>query len=259
MSDLAKLQQQFVAFLQGQSSDFPALIGDQLPVPTQTRLNIYQNAYHMRLRETIDSDHPVLGTYLGDEFYDILVEQYIRLFPSKVKSLRYFCDSIPQLLAQQKPFSDHPILSPLAAFERILLSAFDAQDSSVIGIAQLANLPGEQWPALALEFHPSVRIFEEDINAVETWQALKGEIAPPAPTPRELAIYWLVWRNQERLTEFRHLPPAELVLIRHFQHGGDFQDGCELLSEYFPVEEVPANAVQFLQSWLTAGIVKSFN
>lgn len=258
MSDLAKLQQEFVAFLQGEASDFPSLISHQPPVATTTRLNIYQNAYHMRLRETIDNDHPVLGTYLGDELYDILIEQYIRLFPSKVKSLRHFCDDIPQLLAQQQPFSQHPILAPLASFERILLSAFDAKDSSVISIEHLASLPGDNWPTLTLQFHPSVRIFQESINAVETWQALKGEITPPAPKPRELSLFWLVWRNQDRLTEFRHLPAAELVLLRHFLSGGDFQEGCELLTQYFTVDDVPIHAVQFLKNWLTTGLIKGF-
>lgn len=255
MSDLARLQQQFVAFLRGKPSNFPTRISDQPPVATKLRLDIYQNAYRMRLRETIDNDHPVLGTYLGDDIYDNLVEQYIRLFPSKVKSLRYFCDGIPQLLAEQPPFSAYPILSSLAAFERILLSAFDAKDSLVIGINQLASVPTEQWPDIKLSFHPSVRIFEEKINAVETWQALKSEITPPTPLARELSAYWLVWRNQERLTEFKHMDAAEFVLLRHFQGGGDFTIGCEMLSEYIPIDDVPMRTVQFLQAWLTAGLI----
>lgn len=258
MSNLARLQQQFVAFLQGQQSSFPDLISDQPPVPTDVRLNIYHNAYRMRLRETIDNDHPMLGKYLGDELYDLMVANYIDHYPSKVKSLRYFCDAIPQLLAEQTPFSDHEILSPLATFERTLLSGFDAQDAPVISVNELASLPAEQWPELNIQFHPSVLIFEEAINAVETWQALKSEIHPPQPTPHPLPIYWLVWRNQERLTEFRYLPPAELVLLTHFKQGGNFADGCELLTEYFPVDEVPVHAVQFLQQWLNSELITHF-
>jgi len=255
MSDLARLQQQFVAFLRGKPSNFQTRISNQPPVSTKVRLGIYQNAYQMRLRETIDSDHAILGTYLGDELFDNLVEQYIRLFPSKVKSLRYFCDGIPQLLAEQLPFSKHPILSPLAAFERILLSAFDAKDAQAITVNHLTKIPAEQWPDIKLTFHPSVRIFDEKINAVETWQALKNENEPPAPQARELSAYWLIWRNQERLTEFKHITPSELVLLQHFLDGGDFTLGCEILSEYMPVNEVPLRTVQFLQAWLGAGLI----
>jgi len=255
MSDLARLQQQFVAFLRGKPSNFTTRISDQPPVATQVRLGIYQNAYRMRLRETIDSDHPVLGTYLGDDLYDNLVEQYIRLFPSRVKSLRYFCDGIPQLLAEQSPFSDHPILSSLAAFERILLSAFDAKDAQTIDVNQLASVPAEQWPDIKLTFHPSVRVFDEKINAVETWQALKSEIEPPAPLGREFSAFWLIWRNQERLTEFKHIDASELVLLQNFLDGGDFTLGCEILSEYISVDEVPLRTVQYLQAWLGAGLI----
>lgn len=259
MSDLARLQQQFVAFLQGQASDFPSRISEQPPVATRTRLGIYQNAYRMRLRETIDNDHPILGAYLGDDLYDILVEQYIGLFPSKVKSLRYFCDGIPQLLSEQAPFKAHPILTSLAAFERILLSAFDAKDAQVIGINQLASVPVQQWPDIKLSFHPSVRIFDEHINAVETWQALKSEIAPPAPTARKYSAFWLIWRNQERLTEFKHIDASELILLRHFLDGGNFATGCERLSEYFPVDEVPKHTVTLLQSWLSKGLITAID
>lgn len=255
MSDLARLQQQFVAFLQGQQSDFPVLIGDQPPVATDIRLNIYQNAYRMRLRETIDNDHPMLGKYLGDEFYDILVANYIDTYPSKVKSLRYFCDAIPTLLAEQKPFAEHPILSPLAAFERALLTAFDAADAATIGINDLASLPGEQWPDITLSFHPSVSIFEEPINAVATWQHLKSDKNPPAPLAHELPLYWLIWRTPDRLTEFRNITAPEMVLLNHFVNGGNFADGCDALAEYLPVDEIPQFAVQYLQQWLTNGLV----
>ena len=259
MSDLARLQQQFVAFLQGQPSDFPSLIGEQPPVSTDVRLNIYHNAYRMRLRETIDNDHPILGKYLGDEFYDILVANYIDTYPSKVKSLRYFCDAIPMLLAQHEPFSQYPILSPLAAFERALLTAFDAQDAAIININELATLPGEQWPDITLTFHPSAIIFEEAINAVTTRQHLKSEQAPPAPQPHEYPLYWMIWRTPERLTEFRNIAPPEQVLFNHFTSGGNFADGCELLADYFSVDEVPAHAVQFLQTWINAGIIAKLN
>ncbi|WP_435274707.1 putative DNA-binding domain-containing protein [Psychrobium sp. nBUS_13] len=259
MSDLARLQQQFVAFLQGQQSDFPQLIGEQAPVATDIRLNIYQNAYRMRLRETIDNDHPMLGKYLGDEFYDILVANYIDTYPSKVKSLRYFCDAIPTLLAEQQPFIEHPILSPLAVFERALLTAFDATDATTIRINDLASLPGEQWPNITLSFHPSVSIFEESINAVATWQHLKSDKNPPAPLDHELPLYWLIWRTPERLTEFRNITAPEMVLLKHFVNGGNFADGCELLAEYFSADDVPAHAVQFLQTWINAGTIAKLN
>ncbi|MGB1296661.1 MAG: putative DNA-binding domain-containing protein [Psychrobium sp.] len=255
MSDLARLQQQFVAFLQGQESQFPELIGDQPPVPTDVRLNIYHNAYRMRLRETIDNDHPILGKYLGDELYDLMVAKYIDTYPSKVKSLRYFCDAIPQLLAEQAPFNEHPVLSQLAAFERALLSAFDAADSSVIAIEQLANLPPEQWPAIKLRFHSSVAVFEESLNTVEIWQHLKSEQTPPAPVKHQYDQFWLLWRTQKRLTEFRSVSAPEVELLRHFINGGQFDGGCEKLSEYLPVDEVPQYAVQYLQQWLTNGLV----
>ena len=63
MSELARLQSEFVEFLRGNDNKFIDKVMVQPPVATQTRLDIYQNAYKMRLRETIDTDHPVLGVH----------------------------------------------------------------------------------------------------------------------------------------------------------------------------------------------------
>ncbi|NRA69924.1 MAG: putative DNA-binding domain-containing protein [Gammaproteobacteria bacterium] len=255
MPELETLQHEFIKFLTNQSQNFSQYISEQPPVDTDIRLGIYHNAYRMRLRETIDSDHPILGSYLGDELYDQLVLGYIEHYPSQVKSLRHFCANIPTYLQHQAPFSQHPILAELAQFERVLLSAFDAVDSKVVAITDLAAINPEQWPDIKLTFHPSTTIFTEHYNSVETWQALKSEQSPNPAVKHPLASYWLVWRNQQRLTEFYHQDPREQELWQHFNAGGDFAQGCEVLSQHFEPDQVPLQAVTLLKNWLSQGII----
>ena len=42
-------------------------------ISREARLHIYKNAYQMRLKETIDNDHELLGLYLGDDLFDQMV------------------------------------------------------------------------------------------------------------------------------------------------------------------------------------------
>ena len=64
-----------------------------------------------------------------------------------------------------------------------------------------------------------------------------------------------MWRNQQRLTEFYHQDPREQELWQHFNAGGNFAQGCEILSQYFEPDQVPLQAVTILKNWLSQGII----
>ncbi|MCJ8274909.1 MAG: DNA-binding domain-containing protein, partial [Psychrosphaera sp.] len=183
MSDLKTIQQAFMDLLQGKPSQMASHVQNQAPVATKTRLGIYQNAYISRLRETIDSDHPMLGTYLGDDLFDQMVPAYIEQYPSSYPSLRDFCQHIPQFLRDNAPFSEHPILAELAAFEQILINALDAADATAVGPEKLGTITPENWPTMKLRFRPCVQRFQAHWNCVQSWQMLKQEKPPPPPQP----------------------------------------------------------------------------
>ena len=51
------------------------------------RLNIYRNAYYLRLIESLQLDYEMLHTILGDESFDELARQYIHTYPSTYRSI----------------------------------------------------------------------------------------------------------------------------------------------------------------------------
>ncbi len=188
-ASLAQRQQQLMAYLQGHApmgkDHIHHHVVQQGKVATSQRLGIYQNAYNMRLKETIDTDHQILGRYLGDELYN-----------------------------------GHPQIAELARFERLLLCAFDAFDTDRATLNQLKSLAQDKWPNISLRFHPSVQLFVSSWNVVAMWQQLKQEQTPPDPVSEKNA--WLVWRNVERLTEFRPIDNTALAMLEMFQQGKNF-------------------------------------
>jgi hypothetical protein len=251
---LKQLQQDFIAFITSGENALAQRVVDQGQVSTATRLHIYSNAYRMRLREAIDNDHPILGMYLGDDLFDQMVAGYIDQNPSTTYSLRYFADQLPAFLQVAPPFYEYPLIAELARFERALLDAFDAPDSASITLAHLQQRPPESWPGMRFRFHPSVQRFDCQWNTVETWQALKKELAPPAPT-KQIDCCWLLWRNQDRLTEFLSLPLWHQALLNAALAGEDFAGLCELLLQFVSEEEVSPLALQTISQWIDSGII----
>jgi len=226
-------------------------------VSNQTRLNIYKNAYQARLKEVIDNDHPILGMYLGDNLFDEMVAGYIDYSPSNCTSLRDYANQLPQFLSQQSPFSQHLIISEIAQFERLLLDAFDAEDASRYSKDDLQKLSPSDWLALTFRFHPSVQLTSFQWNCVESWQALKKETAP-APAIKQ-TNNWLLWRNSKRLTQFRSLNEEEVILIRMILNGETFSALCEYLYNTSNDQDVSILALNYINSWLEDGILRSMS
>ncbi|MCO7227160.1 DUF2063 domain-containing protein [Pleionea sp. CnH1-48] len=254
MSELKKIQQEFISFLRDKDSSIAESIVSSDSDDKNTRLNIYRFAYEKRLSDAIDNDHPVLGQYLGDDWFADLVQSYLAKHPSQVFSLRHFCDALPEFLRIEPPFSEHPILSEIAQFERLLLCAFDAPEMPVQNIEDLQAIDAHVWPQLRIRFQPSVQLFIAHWNSVESWHAIKAE-NPPEPATEGVNKNWLIWRNQERLTEFRSISRDELYMLQTFLQGANFSFVCEGLLEWHAPEQVSMYAVSYLTRWLNEGIV----
>ena len=258
MTELIKLQEQFIHVIKGNDPvNFANQIVTQGSVNTLTRIGIYQNAYYLRLKECIETDHEILGYYLGDDLFDEMVLGFIKAHPSQYTSLRNFCDQLPEFLAQTMPFKEHPIIAELARFERHLLTAFDAADAKTINMENLKQIPPENWPELTFRLHPSVQRFKANYNSIETWQSLKQQQSPPQPEATK--NNWLIWRNHERLTEFISLTMSEYSMLEWMISGHNYAYICEQLTELLPEDEVSQSSVTSLVNWINRDIIRSFS
>lgn len=240
--------------LSGDGSAFRSVVSVSGKADAETCMHIYGNAYRVRLRETIETDHEILGLYLGDDLFEQMVNGYVTQYPSHYASLRDFTIRLPQFLEHQSPFGEHPILSEIARFERLLLDVFDAPDAIPATMDDLRALPTEQWPEMRIRFHPSVQLFTAAWNSVEAWNALKQGQAPD-PASHQPASHWLLWRGTDRLSQFRSLPPDECVLLFAALHGSNFATLCEIMAEWHGDESAATVILGHLSDWLDNGII----
>jgi hypothetical protein len=252
---LKALQQQMMSYLMDDKLAIAKQVVEHGGISREVRLHIYKNAYHMRLKETIDNDHQILGMYLGDDLFDKMVTDYTKAYPSNNTSLRHFADSLPHFLTYHAPFQDYPLISELAHFERLLMVAFDAKDAERFTRENLLAIPHHEWPDLVFRFHPSVQIASFHFNAVETWQALKQEKTPEPAI--QVKNTWLLWRNEDRLTQFRSIPEQEHCLITMMLNGSDFSSLCDHLLAQELSDDVSQLALNYLLTWLDDGILAS--
>jgi hypothetical protein len=258
MANLPDLQQRFLNYLLHADDSIANDIVGGSHDERARRLSIYFNAYRIRLRGSIEIDHPVLGVYLGDDGFETLASAYIAKHRSANTSLRHFCDQLPEFLRTEPPFADILVLSEIARFERALMDVFDAADAQVIDMSALSDIPAEQWPELTLQLHPSFRCFVTEWNCVEIWRAIKAERTPPDAVCADKQA-WLLWRNTDRLSEFRSVSVDEYEVLRTAAEGGTFAVLCEVLLEWHSPEDVASRAWSLLGKWVDSGLITATN
>jgi hypothetical protein len=260
MSHLAKIQTDFQAYLfdDVKGAAFKSQIIDDAKVGARKRLSIYYDAYRFRIIEALATAYPKLHVMLGDELFDQTARSYIDQFPSTYRNMRWVGGNMQTHLKNTLP--QHPIAAEMAAFEWALGLAFDAEDSPILGLQDLAAVPPENWVALKFSFHPSLQLLNLKWNVVQIWNALEKEEPPPAIAKTDEAS--LVWRKGVSLesglnSHFRSLDAAEYAALQLVILGASFGALCEKLQENASEEEATMQAAQYLAGWLNEGLIST--
>jgi len=222
------------------------------------RLEIYHNAYRLRLIDTLSNDYPALKFYMGEDVFGELAREFIAVHPSHHPSLRWLGEKLPQFLRAHNNWQEKTHLAELAEFEWAQITAFDAADTSLTTLEHLRSLPPEDWMTLQLQFHPSVQLLDFYSNAPEQWNcAIKDEVAVEINNSAELQT-WLIWREDLQVL-YRPLEIAEAWALNNFRQQKDFSDVCNGLCEWFAEEQVPMQTARYLQMWINNGLITTIN
>jgi len=217
-------------------------------------LNVYRDAYTLRLIDVVGNDHEQLRRYLGMDDFRALAAGYIAAHPSHHPNARWFARGLPDYLKSAEAFADRPELAELAALERALNDAFDAEDACVLRMADLAALPPAEWAGVAFVRHPSATCLKPYTNAAALWKALKaGDDPPPAarlPEPARI----VVWRN-ETIAMFREFPPDEAMMWELIGEGATFGRVCEMMAVFGGADGAAMRAAGILKTWLDVGLL----
>lgn len=251
---LAELQLALQDFLLDKPVDASALTLETPSFSKQERLQIYHEAYRLRLIDALRNDYPALEAYVGDDEFIALTTEFIAQHPSHHPSLRWLGEKLPIFLRQHAHWKEHIEVVELAEFEWRQVMAFDAADTSLASIDVLRTLPPEQWMTLKLELHPSLQLIQCYSNAPTLWNALTKDKTAIAIELTQTAQAWLMWRENLQVV-YRPIEGTEAWALNAFLTQKNFADVCEGLCEWIAAEQVPAQVAQYLQHWIRGGLV----
>jgi hypothetical protein len=290
MTALARLQAEFRAWMQQapvvpgglrsgdnapvlavQSAAIRARVCDTTRATRDVLLDVYRQAYALRLIEALQTDYPGVHAMAGPVGFDAMARGYVRVHPSRHASVRWFGREFAAFLATTAPFSESPALADMARFEWAMGEAFDAEDAVPLTFGDLAGLPADAWNALHLEFVPSLRRLALRYEAPQAWLR-RDDVEPGAlevlPSPAAPpGVDWLLWRSApDGETQFRSMDADEAWMIDGARAGTAFPALCDGLAAFAPrgatADDTDATALWaaeraagLLRAWVDAGMV----
>jgi len=251
---LAELQAAVQNFLLDKSNNAENLTLETPAFPRSERLNIYYQAYRLRLIDAMRNDFPALEKYLGEEKFIELANDYITQHPSHNPSLRWLSEHVVKFLRTHHNWNKKLEWQELAAFEWAQVMVFDAPEEATVTIDNIRELPPDRWMNLRLVCHPAMQILQCKTNAPECWSSLIKDDKKIEFIRHKEIQNWLIWRDDLQVV-YRPLNKPETWALETFSNQQTFADVCNGLCEWFEEEQVPMQAAQYLQQWIRSGLI----
>lgn len=257
MSQLADLQQRFQQCLLHPQEDLihPWIAAGGRANPTR-QLAAYIHAYPARLKEALANDYPALLMAIGEKAFDALAQAYLETHPSRFYSLRDFGGQLAAFITTARDDQGRPWLAELAKFEWSLGLAFDAADSPLAGIEDMAVIAPSDWPKLCFDPHPSLQRLDLTWNTVSLWTTLTAATPQPITAIQGESVAWLIWREQ-LTNRFRSLETDEQAALDSMRSGDSFAMLCDILTAHWDADAVPLRAATLLKGWLEHGLIRA--
>jgi hypothetical protein len=212
-------------------------------------LGAYYNAYRLRLIECLATDFAGLRKEIGEEAFEYLVLDYLKLYPSQQPSIRWVGQHMTEFLDHSE-HDEHEFLTELAEFEWTQGLCFDAPaDQSSFTLNDMASIAPDQWPMMRFQFQPSMCWLDLHWNVPPYWIALDKDEEPLEKKHDEIPTRWLMWRR-EFSPSWRSLDVAEAWAIEAASQGANFAELCEGLLEWIGDAEVAMAAAGYLKQWI---------
>jgi hypothetical protein len=254
MTSLAQLQHDFQAYVLGADSAVAASVTADARASAETRLRIYEDAYHVRLEEALGVTYPAVRNAMGPQAFAECVRNFSLVQPSSFRSIRYYGAALSDFLAAQVRGVRGQGLGELAHWEWLLADAFDGEDSQVVALSDLASIDPADWPRLQFDFVPTLRRISISTNAVRWWR--ERESTATRRWRRQRAVEWMIWRRDLKV-HFRSLAADETHALQLAVAGETFAAICKSLEEFKGGDEgfAALRAATLLRDWIQEGLI----
>ena len=254
--------------LQVEPETLENMISRSQALSSAERLNVYANAYHLRLLECLREEYTITAQAIGQETFEGLAFGYLQTYPSHSYTLGQLGSQFPRYLSETRlhaaaapssPAHWPDVIIELATFERAIHEVFDGPGIEHLpppNWEPLWNCPPDQWSSLRLSPAPCLRLLHFQHSLNDYYTSLRDET--PAPFPTATACYLALHRLDFRVRRFELTRP-QFSLLASLAYGHNLGDA--LAETFSQLAEETADEATFaaqLREWFALWTSQTF-
>lgn len=217
------------------------------------RLQIYSNAYILRLREVLTKDFPITFKLVGESRFPIIVEQYLNEYPSLSFNISEVGRWFPLFLSRHSLSTSLPYLSDLASFEWLIGTTYFSVCLPPLNSESLSELSAEAWEKARLTINPTIRFFETKWPLNVIWESHHKNPNDPLPDLGKAPSILLVHRFEESGVGVKPLNTTQLEILKRLQEGKTLGEACDV---FFSDGDDPNELMGWFRDWVETGLFR---
>ncbi|MGA8051539.1 MAG: DNA-binding domain-containing protein [Burkholderiales bacterium] len=195
MSELRALQHAFGASLGSvDGARANASIFRGAPERVLARLAVYRGNVVGAAGKALAGAYPIVVKIVGEEFFEGLAREYLRVHPSVGGDLNEFGESFAEFVAGFPHTQDLPYLADVARMEWLAHRAHYAADAEALDLGRLGAVPEEAYGRLRLSLAPGCALMASCWPLARVWEVhqddFEGEFSVDLDSgPQRILIY----------------------------------------------------------------------
>lgn len=239
------------------------VLADEIPVPRLLGMQVYNNAYFARLRDTLHDEFPTLAAVTTDDGFTAIAADYLQKHPSSEPSVnrlgRHLSQHLKNTTIENFDFGVSLIaLSDIASLDDTRSATFiHSAREHVLPLSALGELSPDQWEQVRFEWNPTLSVLQTTFDIAPLWAAINSVENETEPTPpSQQATSIRVWRHQN-LVHHEVMNDQEASLLACMQGGTSFAAAAQQTAESSKItlEESTTFAITTLAKWTGQGLV----
>ena len=213
----------------------------------KTRIQVYSDAYFLRLRDVLREDFPRVAALLGTDQFDHIAVNYLEKFPSQQPSVRHLGRALAEFLRCRE---DMPrCVADLAELEWARVEVFDAPDATCATIEDLVSVLADDWPALRFRAIPAMQTLRVQYPVHRLWSG--GEFLEVSAVETSLRV----WRKSDYEVLHAPMDARESAALHKMISGEPFAAICETFAD-LPETQAAKETTGLLARWIEDGIIR---
>lgn len=250
---LAELQQSLRASVTQRTPVDLGAIVDGPRVSAQDRLQVYTDAYRLRLLDSLTCDFPATRRALGHVLFERLATDYLEKHPSISPNISDAGSALANFSSSHPVAQEAPYLEDLLRLEWAVLEALYIDRLSALDPATLQGVAETAWAQATIVLDPTVRLLQTAWPMGTLWD--KRRAAEPKHRPQLSArnCFYLIYRDNEWV-QLKILDAARWTMLELLKEGTALGPACAEIEHRFTDQRLPV--MEWFSHWIGTGVIK---